>query len=48
MKLLRKHLVSLLLILLAIIVVSLTIFSEKKVQAQYNCYDPCNPYCWGT
>jgi hypothetical protein len=45
---LGKRTVSLLLILLAIIAVSLTIYMGNKAQAgsyQY-CSDPCNPYCY--
>lgn len=46
--LLRKHLISLLLILVAAGAVGLMIHMERKVQAttfQY-CNDPCDNNCW--
>lgn len=44
----RKQFVTLLLVLVALVAVGLTMYTEQKGQAQYYCNDPCNPNCWGT
>lgn len=44
----RKRLVTLLLILLAVAAVGTSVYMERKAQAvnyQY-CNDPCDSYCW--
>ncbi len=48
-KALRKRIVTLLLILLAVFAVGMATYTERPTQAQTCTYwDPCTGQCWGT